>query len=82
MWNTSSSATAQRPKVVTKIMARRPPGIRSMAGPIKGVTTAKGAMVSPRYKATRQRAASGLMEKKIDPASAAATTASVAVAAA
>ena len=77
-----SRATTSRPRLVTRIMARRPPGIRSMTGPISGVTTANGAMVRARYRAMRLRAASGLIEKKIDPARATAITASVAVAAA
>ena len=82
MWRIMSRATASRPTLVTRIMARRPPGIRSMMGPISGVTSANGAIVRARYRAIRSRAASGLMEKKIDPARATAMTASVEVAAA
>ena len=60
-----------RPTVVAMIIIRRPPRMRSIAGPMRGVTTAKGAIVSSRARATRPRDSSGLIEKKIDPASAA-----------
>ncbi len=58
---------------------RRPPARASIQGPMRGATTAKGAMVRSRYSATRVRAASGEMEKNSDPARAVATKASPAV---
>ena len=62
--------------IVTMIMRRRPPRKRSIAGPMSGVTTAKGAMVNSRYRATRARDSSGLIEKKMEPARATAMAAS------
>ena len=48
MWFTIKNATAARPNAAMTTMVRRPPRARSTAGPINGVTTAKGAMVRNR----------------------------------
>ena len=76
-WTINSASTA-RPAVVTRIIIRRPPRIRSIAGPISGVTTANGAMVNNNAKATRPLDSSGLIAKKIEPARAAAMAPSAA----
>ena len=51
------------------MMSRRPPGARSMNGPMNGATTANGAKLTNRYSNTLLRAASGLIEKNSEPAS-------------
>ena len=65
------NASTTRPTSVRMIIIRRPPATLSITGPMSGVTTAKGAIVRISASATRARDSSGLMEKKIDPASAA-----------
>jgi hypothetical protein len=60
--------TAAREMAARIIIVRRPPRLRSSAGPSTGATTANGAIVSRRYAATRPRAADGEMEKNRDPA--------------
>lgn len=57
-------------------MALRPWRDRSMAGPRNGATTANGAIVRSRERATRPRAASGEMLKNSEPARAMVTSAS------
>ena len=64
---TSTHSTARAASDPTMIQ-RRPPLMRSMAGPISGAATANGAMVSTRYSATRQRAELKSREKNTDPA--------------
>ena len=82
MFNTRSAETAARPAHEMITMRRRPPRMRSSAGPSTGATIAKGAIVSSRYSATLPRAAWGLMSKNSEPASEMATAASPAAAAA
>ncbi len=59
-------------------MTRRPPLMRSMAGPTSGATMAKGAIVKSRYSATLSRAAPDGIEKNNVPASDTVTNVSVA----
>ncbi len=59
-------------------MKRRPPLMRSIAGPTSGATTANGAIVSTRYSATLSRAAPDGIEKNSVPASDTVTSVSVA----
>ena len=74
------SATTARPAVEPTSIHRRPPFARSIAGPMNGPTRANGAIVNNRYRAMRQRAPDGSMEKKSEPASTSATSASPLVA--
>ena len=68
-----------RPTHDSTIINRRPPLMRSMAGPRKGATTANGVIVSSSDSATRPRAAWGPMSKNSEPARATVTNASPAV---
>ena len=55
---------------------RRPPGNRSMYGPIIGASTAKGARLMAKNRMTFERAASGLIDKKSESAKETASAAS------
>jgi hypothetical protein len=55
---------------------RRPPGKRSIYGPITGASTAKGARLIAKNKSTFERAASGLIDKKSESANETASAAS------
>ena len=77
----STQMTARR-ALAPMTMNRRPPRMRSRAGPIRGATTANGAIVSARYSATLLRAALGSMSKNSELASARAMRVSPATAAA
>src|SRR2546422_1532393 len=65
-----------RPAALRLTIRRRPPRVRSRAGPSTGATTAKGTMVMARYRSTLGRAESAETLKKIDPARATATSVS------
>ena len=65
-----------RPAANRATMNRRPPFVRSSAGPMTGATTANGTIVMARYRSTFGRAASAVTLKKIDPARATATSVS------
>src|SRR5690242_17043981 len=60
-------------------MKRWPPFIRSMAGPIRGDSTANGSIVITRYRSTGPRASPAGTLKNSDPARAAVTMASAMV---
>ena len=80
---TSSIISRQMPErsaAEPMTIQRRPPLARSRAGPTSGATTAKGAMVSARYKKTSPRASPTSMEKNSVPARAMATRVSPATA--
>ena len=61
--------SAARPTAEKTTIARREPRDRSMSGPRKGDTIAKGAIVKTRYKSTFDFASVGEIEKKREPAS-------------
>ena len=71
-----SRQAASRPMAAPKMMNRRPPRSRSMAGPTNGPTTAKGRTVQIRPSAVRPRAALSETLTNTDPASATVTRAS------
>ncbi|CAB4622030.1 unannotated protein [freshwater metagenome] len=68
MCRTTKKASTVRRAMEPTMIQRRPPRIRSMAGPMSGAAIANGAIVSTRYSATRQRAELKSREKKTDPA--------------
>jgi len=59
-----------------KTVIRLPPGILSITGPMNGATIANGAKLTAKKSNTRLRAASGLIDKKSESASAIANAAS------
>src|SRR4051794_19296064 len=63
-----SAHSTARPPADTTTIRRRPPRLRSRAGPSSGATTANGAMVGARYSAPRPLAAVGEIEKNSEPA--------------
>ncbi len=67
------------PRAEVTTMARRAPRLRSMSGPNAGATTAKGPIVSKRYRRTLSLAAVGEMEKNSEPANETANMVSPAV---
>ena len=67
---TMRMAAITRPRLIARIISRLPPAYRSMIGPMRGLTTANGAIVRARYKPTLHRAALGSIEKNNDPANA------------
>jgi hypothetical protein len=75
MYKAKSVARTARAKRVIRIIVLLPPEMRSINGPIKGVTIAKGAIVRSRYKAIFGRAEPG-SRKKREPANATAIIAS------
>ncbi len=77
MYRARSVARVARASSVMRIIVLRPPAIRSMKGPMSGVTIANGAMVKRRYRAIFGLAESG-SRKKSEPASATAIIASAA----
>ena len=77
MYRARSVARVARASSVMRIIVLLPPAIRSMKGPMSGVTIANGAMVKRRYRAIFGLAESG-SRKKSEPASATAIIASAA----
>src|SRR4051812_3269018 len=65
-----TQARKARPSIVVAIAYRRPPRIRSSAGPMRGARSANGTIVTSSEVATRSRAAVAETEKKSVPASA------------
>ena len=79
-WPAIERQTMARLAEPAMISARRPPRLRSITGESRGATTANGATVSRRYRATLPRAAWGEIEKNSDPARAMVTNVSPATA--
>jgi hypothetical protein len=71
-----ATTVAQRKALTKNTVNLRPPGIRSMTGPMNGAITANGAKLTAKNKSTRLRAASGLIDKNKESASATANAAS------
>ena len=80
--NAISSASTTRTTVTIWITSRRPPAIRSMAGPMSGATNRNGTKLIPRNNSTRLRAASASRLNSTESASATAIAASPAAMAA
>lgn len=69
--------TVMHRKILTiSTVIRRPPGTRSITGPMNGAITANGARLIARNNRTLLRAASGLIDRKSESASAMANAAS------
>ena len=76
MCGATARQTTARSALDSRTVMRRAPRRRSMNGPMTGDSTAKGAIVRSRYRATLERACPVEAEKKSVPDSAIATSAS------
>ena len=74
-----SKVTIALPAAARHTTSRLPPFMRSITGPMSGDTTANGAKLSARKRTTFPRAASGLIDKNRELASATVIAASPAV---
>ena len=65
-----------RKKAISTTKSRRPPGMRSITGPMNFAKTKNGAKLTPRKSNTRLRASPGVIDKNKESASATAIAAS------
>ena len=75
-WNTMRNITAARSAAMVTTSRRRPPGMRSITGPMNRPSTTKGAKLTARNRITRLRASPGVIDKNKESANATAMLAS------